>query len=524
MTWMRLPRLLASVLVLAWLLVTGSAVSASSIAAPVPADDPFHRELRLAAALGLLSGPLYGQAPMSRSEAFRLLRGPADRRPDASRGVTDDVAYRMARVRAALGGRDAWQQGRYLPAVRVTPDERLWITGSTVRRGAQATRYLDHGYAWRQGMTLENQASLGADLRHVALDVSGRFRADGDGAEFRFTRLNARTGFGNLRLIVGREPLQWGPEVHGGLLISRNARPLDQIRLESEKPFTLFNVRALTFTGSFFVGRLDDPDRKDFANPNLTGMRVTWQPARWFAFGATRTVMFGGEGNAYRWSVGSFLDMLLGRNENRNTSEGIVNDTDQKASIDGSIYLWPVLQHAPVVQGGRIYAQYGGEDSPQHGNPLPSAPGRVWGLELVGEGILGRVEWSDVVDDHNLWYWHKIYTDGYTYRGVVLGHPMGQDSDALSVDLEIPLGRWGLLMPSWQRQRHGFSAYLNTPPDASFPPIPHAEPQRFGLAVEAAMGRLPGSLWVEGGEWRESGDLERNGPTEDWGISVGWRR
>ena len=53
---------------------TVRAAAAADIAAGVRAGDPTYRELRIAAALGLLDGPLHGREPLSRAEVFRLLR------------------------------------------------------------------------------------------------------------------------------------------------------------------------------------------------------------------------------------------------------------------------------------------------------------------------------------------------------------------------------------------------------------------------------------------------------------------
>jgi hypothetical protein len=135
-----------------------------------------------------------------------------------------------------------------------------------------------------------------------------------------------------------------------------------------------------------------------------------------------------------------------------------------------------------------------------------------------------RAESSNVRDDSNLWYWHKIYTDGYTYRGRVLGHPMGGDSRAQSYDLEVPVGDWGLVTATMERQEHGFWATPGLPPDQAIKPILHGVQDTFKLAVEKYWGPFPGALRAEVRALREWGDGERLGPLEEWGVTVEWRR
>ena len=210
------------------------------------------------------------------------------------------------------------------------------------------------------------------------------------------------------------------------------------------------------------------------------------------------------------------------RNANE-VGEANVNDTDHKLALDWSLYLWPLGRMLPVLDGGRFYGTYGGEDSPQEG-PLPSSTGTTYGIELVVRGILLRAEASNVRDDSNLWYWHRLYTEGYTYRGRVLGHPMGGDSRAQSYDLEVPLGTWGLAVATMERQERGFVAEGGVPGNPVAGPRPKAVQDSFTLGVERFVGRGVGSLRLEGRLLREWGDVESLGPLEAWGVSLIWRR
>jgi hypothetical protein len=326
--------------------------------------------------------------------------------------------------------------------------------------------------------------------------------------------------------VVGREPVRWGPNNYGALLLSENARPLDQVRLESDAPFRLPGAfRELgEFSAALLAGRLDDPDRQDVANPYLTGVRGTWAPTRWFVLGATRTVMLGGEGNEFVITPGFIWDLILASHEN--DLGGRQNDTDQKAMLEANLYLWPLFRPLPFLDGGRFWYELGGEDSPQTGEIFPAANGSTYGIEFVAHGVVLRGEFTALRDDRNLWYEHRVYTDGYTYRGRVMGHPAGGDSRAQSYGLDVPLGTWGLATATWERQELGFYANPGIPPTLSRPPILHGVQDILKLGLEAYVDRGPvaGTLIAEVRALRTFGDEERLGPLEQWGITLAWRR
>jgi hypothetical protein len=510
--------------------LAGRPAAAADIAAGVRAGDPSYRELRIAAALGLLDGPLHGREPLSRAEVYRLLRpavtvagDTAFVRADPWRGLTEATAYRLDRLRREIcPWDDFWERPEYPVTFGGSLAGRLAVNASDVARGDRAPDYLDYGYARRQGIEAERDGRLYLEAEGFALDAYGRLRVDADALTYRPLVLGLRTGWRNLRLFVGREPMAWSTGVHGSLLLTTNARPLDQVRLESDAPFALPGPLrgAGRFTASVFLSRLRDDKRTDAPNPALTGTRVTWSPARWLVLGGSRTVLLGGEGHEFAVTPRSVWNVLTVGHENR-FGDDVTNDTDQLASVDWSVYLWPVLRPVPLLDGGRLYGEYGGEDSPQSG-PLPSAVGRLYGIELVSHGVLVRAEASANIDDRNLWYWHRIYTGGYTYRGVVIGHPMGGDSRAQSYDLEVPLARWGLVTLTMERQEHGFRALPGEPGAAL--PVPHGVQDTFKLGVEKYLGTFPGALRVELRAMREFGDLDRLGPLERWGATVEWRR
>lgn len=479
--------------------------------------DPVYRELRLAAALGLTLEAPHGADPLTRAELHRLLAG-------IDPAKAGDFAPRFARVLRALA---PWQRYRESGGRRTVlewnPSRSGELSGSDVRRGDRAHRPLWNGSDRTEGVAFESDASLVLEESELSFQVEGRLAADRDELTVRPLALLVLTEIGNARFTLGREPLSWGPAVHGNSLLTTNARPLDQFRVESASTFRLPGwFREIgAWRAAAFTGRLNDPDRSDFANPWLAGLRLTVAPTRWLVLGGTRTAMLGGQGNRFHLNVDSIWDLLTAAEENHPHPD---NNTDQKASLEGSLYLWPLLRSVPVLRGGRLYAELAGDDALQGVPPLPSSPAATFGLELVGAPALLRVEVARNQDDTALWYWHFLYTDGYTYRGKVMGHPMGGDSRSVSADLELTAGRWGLVTASWTRVEHGFEALPGVQGKFVDPPVPHADHDAIALHVEKYWGPFPGALAAEV-RWGEArGEIDVFEPTERWGATIAWRQ
>jgi hypothetical protein len=479
--------------------------------------DPLYRELALAAALGLVDEPPPAQEPLSRAEMHRLLGGVDARRAGA-------FTSRLARVQDAIA---PWRRYRETGGERTLaewhPLRSIELNGSRIRGAERAPRVLAEGSDRTEGLALERDGTLAYEEAELTFHAEGRLRADRDGVDYRALALLVRTQLGGVRVTVGREPLSWGPSAHGSALLTTNARPLDLARAEPTSPFRLPGGlrRVGAWRVTAFTGRMNDPQRADFPNPWLAGLRATLAPARWLLLGATRTAMLGGEGGPFHFGADSIWDLLTAVREN---DLGSGSDTDQKASIEGTLYLWPLLRSFPYVRGGRLYAEYAGEDSPQGRPPFPSSPARLFGLELVGGPLLLRGETARNVDDTALWYSHFLYTDGYTYRGRVLGHPMGGDSRAAYVDLEATVGGWGIASAGWARVEHGFEARDGLSPKIVDPPVPHAVYDELRVRVEKFRGPFPGAIAAEV-RWTDGrGDVGAFDPAERWGASLAWRQ
>jgi hypothetical protein len=137
--------------------------------------------------------------------------------------------------------------------------------------------------------------------------------------------------------------------------------------------------------------------------------------------------MFGGEGRPVTANL--LWDVVRGRGENNEQR----NPGNQLAAADATVRIpW---RRQPVA----LYVEWGGED---HAKWLPSHPAVIAGLYLPR--LVGSNRWEfrgEYADNAfarvpGIWYQHAVYRSGYTYRGFVIGHPMGTDARMLSLEID----------------------------------------------------------------------------------------
>jgi hypothetical protein len=251
-------------------------------------------------------------------------------------------------------------------------------------------------------------------------------RGDGD-TKLKALSVVAAISYEGIELSVGRQSLWWGPGRHGSLLLTNNAQPRDMVRLTNPSPLEL--PWLLKYLGPFrfdlFVSRLDDD--RDVSDPYFSGLRFNFKPTYWLELGASRTVMFGGDG---RPSV-DFSD-FLGIPVTGNLSHD--DDTSNSiASIDAKVTF-------PLLWGLEIYGELAGED--ENGSLFITKRSYLAGAylpQIEASGVLSlRIEYADTTrlgGGAPVLYRHGIYTSGYIYEDQIMGHHVGSDSTDLFVGL-----------------------------------------------------------------------------------------
>ena len=244
------------------------------------------------------------------------------------------------------------------------------------------------------------------------------------------------TKLGNHRLAFGSIPVWWGNGVDGSLIRSDAARPVTGFLMQRANN-TPINFPVLSKLGNFnyqiSAGQLQDYQAVPEAK--LIGMRASFQPHEAFQIGASRVIMWGGEGRDQ--SLKSLGKALIGKHDNGDNDPDPLNKNDisnQLAGFDAQLNLKPLV-NLPVS----VYGEFIGEDE---AGGLPSKHAYLAGLKgaisLFQQPWLWHAEWANTyydMDKTGVIYNHHIYTDGYYQKGLPLGHPIGGDGEIISVGL-----------------------------------------------------------------------------------------
>ncbi|MFZ5862152.1 MAG: capsule assembly Wzi family protein [Nitrospirota bacterium] len=391
------------------LLVTAPAFAAEP---HLPTDDLLYRRLEWLAALGLVNEGLLGTRPLTKDALGSMLREIRINAAGSSDPwITADVQTVERRLVSMGSMGDARFEGRFVqgdgPAVPTGIERHgdQLSDGGNARVGASLGGSLSGWLAWGYHPELRYPVGVTDDLdlaaRSAYVELAGK----------------------GLALTVGRESLWWGPGYRGTLLVTDHAAPFDLVRVETSRPWYLKWIGPMS--AHVFVTRLE-ADRLAIPRPFLAGFRLAFRPWPELEFGLSRTAMFGGEGRPV--TAGLIWDVIRAKGENDTRNPG-----NQLGGIDATIRIpW---RPQPVA----LYLEWAGEDE---ANGFPSHPAVVAGVylpTLAGSSQWSlRTEWADnaFADVPGIWYQHAVYQSGYTYQGVVIGHPMGTDARMLSMELD----------------------------------------------------------------------------------------
>lgn len=222
------------------------------------------------------------------------------------------------------------------------------------------------------------------------------------------------------QLGVGRIARQWGPAWDGSLILSTAARPFVSASVDAASG-RLDDSRWWWWLGEVdataFFGELER-ERGDYARPYLMGARVVARPWTWLELGASRIAMWGGEDRDNSWPA--FTRALLGLDNQANRSSAGEEPGNQLAGFDGRLDL------SALLPGVALYGQAIGEDEAGH---RPSRymyqAGADWRHR---NGMIFLESTNTVASRTGVAYQHHIFSDGYRYKGLPLGHWADGDS------------------------------------------------------------------------------------------------
>lgn len=242
--------------------------------------------------------------------------------------------------------------------------------------------------------------------------------------------------YANQWLIAGQIPTWWGPGHDGSLIRGDASKPVMGVTMQRDiqaAPSSPYLNWIGPWQYQLFLGQLDDynaiPDTK------LIGTRLSASPASWLELGASRIIMWGGDGRSESFS--SFVDALTGKNDN--TGDPDTDPTNSLAGFDARVNLAPLTNvNLPVG----IYGQYVGEDEAGY---LPAKNMYLAGIDYssainnTNQGVIPYqlyAEWTDTRSSGDITgvsYNHYIYKDGYYQYGYPLGYALGGDTESVAL-------------------------------------------------------------------------------------------
>ena len=242
----------------------------------------------------------------------------------------------------------------------------------------------------------------------------------------------------HVRFGVGAEERRLGPGRRGGIALWDDAPTWPAASLQGEGPIWKLGH----FRGEISAGVLLE-ERRDVQTPGLLHMDLRWSPHPWVELGASRVSLFWGEGRP----VPPIGQLLLPTDPHIYDDEDQLEpDQDELACVDGRLTV--PLDWGPV-RSVEAWILYGAEDIIARsfaGIPYPSLAGvaNQRGGEVAIDRFRATVEWSRFMDDYFRWYTgHRVYHEGFTSDGHVLGHPNGGDADTWWFAGAWLQDRWG---------------------------------------------------------------------------------
>lgn len=329
--------------------------------------DSVYDDLERLVTAGLGDRVVLNTKPLSRTEAGRIVARAIEKIRSDTTGVysmrrdlepvVDRLTEEFRSELAALGVKTPTDLGPAQGLVSFLPVDRAQVRAGAASRdlswvNSQGLRF--QGGA-NGGATFESRAQIG-DL--LTFYLQPQFQGNEEFAAARLATAYAKLTLYNLELLVGRESLWWGPGLHGSLIFSNNAPPLDQVRIGVAEPFLLPWVGQWVGPTKllFFLAQLEE--RRDHRRAKLAGMRGTITPFSVLELGASYANMFDGDDRP-RLKVREYPEVLF----SLTTSDQVLADPKFRNnilfSLDADLRLRNVNRYFVPARDLRIYGEFG---------------------------------------------------------------------------------------------------------------------------------------------------------------------
>ncbi len=429
-------RLRSFVVLIGLALLISVPVSAfAAVSNTIPLDSWVYPALEKLQGVGLVDSAMQGARPFTRLEVARQVLEAKAKISTASPPLV--VFELLGRLESFLGDElsDGADGGSYFKPLRelrfdyiLQNGEDTYIAGTNARQYSLNTNNngINYGEHHNGQLIFESEARLAKYFLLSARPLI-EFQEGGAGASVHLLQGKAALGLGAFEISAGRQSLWWGQGRHGSLVLTNNAKPLDMVRITNPSPLILPWIFKYLGPFRFDVFWSELESDRVVPEPYLGGLRLQFKPLPWLEIGASRVVMFGGEGRpSIDWD--EFVTVLGGKN-----LAGDEDSSNSVAALDARLRL-------PFLWGAEVYGEYGGEDEAGYFFSKTAWLAGLYLPYLEPSGRLSlRLEYTDL--SNNVWYRHSAYRSGYTYEGKLLGHHAGGAAKDAFAELQLLLPR-----------------------------------------------------------------------------------
>ncbi|WP_324324412.1 capsule assembly Wzi family protein [Sporomusa sphaeroides] len=420
---------LAASMVMAVMAAGVQAAPSDWVSPNVPLSSPLYGYVEKFDGLGYLTSLPDGTKPYTRMQMAKWLteiQTAAEQRPLPAylAGIKQIMERELAPELQVLAG-ESVDMAPALKEVRLeladySGDFLRYRANGGPRASQQPLNSNNNGYRYGQnGNAVASFLLTGKLGEDVAVALEPRFSYDGD--QHGDAALNSgyiKTRINGTSIQVGKDPVFWGHGATGSLILGNNMTPLTSIQLS--------NLESYTSRGFFrFLGEMNftalyselENDRtrfneKEVDNPSFVGLRGTFTPQQNFTFGLSLTSMLGGKGKGLNRS--DWKHWFVGRND-----EAGEDKWNNIAGLDFKVRV-------PKWNGVQVYGELYGEDQ---ANYMPSRVAERVGVYIPRLSQDGRWDMKvEFLNTTNAWYNHQLYTNGYVYKGDIIGDPAGHNA------------------------------------------------------------------------------------------------
>jgi len=231
--------------------------------------------------------------------------------------------------------------------------------------------------------------------------------------------------FFNWYLFGGKDNLRFGPGKHGNLQLGNSAEPFPMLRLGTQQPI---DTRLGYFSFLTYIGQMEGD--RHIPNPKFSGMRITLSTEKRLEFGLSRSWFAGGERQDNSFSH-TYWDLYTEFFKPKKGSENWSDFRNQQLVLDFRINI-PEISSVFYGEWGREDHQFSWKDSIKYWD---STHAYILGFKQIGlvPNSFWLIEYADNSQPTRypaaaVWYNHGEYRNGWSYKNINLGHPMGPDS------------------------------------------------------------------------------------------------